>query len=124
MKDYQYSFENLKVWTDIRALIKTVYSITATYPDVEKFGLVNQMRRAAVPVSLNLAEGSSRTNPKDQAHFYQVAFSSIMELLSQSVVSQDLSFFDEKQRNELRDQINEVASKINALRRKTLERAG
>ena len=124
MENYQYSFEKLKVWSDIRALIKTVYSITATFPDVEKFGLINQMRRAAVSVSSNLAEGSSRTNPKDQAHFYQMAFSSIMELLSQSIVSLDLSFIDEKQNIELRILINDVASKLNALRRKTLERIG
>ncbi len=124
MQNYQYSFDRLNVWSDMRSLIKTVYSITTTCPDVERFGLVNQMRRAAVSVASNLVEGSSRTNPKDQAHFYQMAFSSTLELLSQSVVSQDLSFIDEKQNIELRNLINDVSSKLNALRRKPLERVG
>lgn len=122
MKDYQYSFEKLHVWVDIRGMIKVVYDITAKYPDAEKFGLVNQMRRAAISVGSNLAEGSSRTSAKDQSHFYQLAFSSIMELLSQAIVSLDLGFMNEEENQKLRDQIHGIAYKINSLRRESLKR--
>ena len=67
---HEYSFEKLSLWTDIRALYKMIYSTTADYPDLEKYGLVNQIRRASISVGSNLAEGSSRTGAKDQAHFY------------------------------------------------------
>jgi four helix bundle protein len=54
----KYSFEKLEVWQDARVLTKTVYKITKGYPDDEKFGLINQMRRAAISVSSNIVEGS------------------------------------------------------------------
>jgi len=122
-KNYQYSFEKLNVWSDIRAMIKFVYVLTSGFPESEKFGLTNQMRRAAISVSSNLAEGSSRTNAKDQAHFYQMGYSSLMELLSQSMVSLDLNILDEVQHHELRKQINSISYKLNSLRNQTLKRA-
>jgi four helix bundle protein len=122
MKDYQYSFEKLHVWADIRQMIKFVYDITSKYPDSERFGLAGQMRRAAISVGPNLAEGSSRTSAKDQSHYYQLAFSSVMELLSQTVVSIDLGFITEDQSHELRDQIHGIAYKLNSLRRESLKR--
>lgn len=122
MKEHQYSFEKLHVWLDIRVMIKFVYDITSKYPDSERFGLTSQMRRAAISVGSNLAEGSSRTSAKDQSHFYQLAFSSVMELLSQTTVSLDLDFIYEAQNQELRGQIHGIAYKLNALRRESLKR--
>lgn len=121
-KDHEYSFERLHVWSDIRAMIRFVYTLTAGFPDSEKFGLTNQMRRAAISVGSNLAEGSSRTHAKDQAHFYQMGFSSLMELLSQSIVAFDLNLADEIQHQELRNQIDKISYKINSLRNQTLKR--
>jgi four helix bundle protein len=111
-----YSFEKLNVWTEIRELIKSVYLLTATFPDNERFGLVNQMRRASISISSNLAEGSSRKSKKDQAHFYQIAYSSLMEILSQLIVSHDLKYISEGTYNELRNKIQVISYKLNALR--------
>ena len=122
MENRQYSFEKLHVWSDIREMIKYIYALTADYPDFEKFGLVNQMRRAAISVSSNLAEGSSRTGAKDQAHFYQLAYSSSMELLSQTIVSLDLNFINQEQHQQLRTYIQGIAYKLNALRKQSLKR--
>lgn len=122
MENRQYSFEKLHVWNDIREMIKYIYALTADYPDFEKFGLVNQMRRAAISVSSNLAEGSSRTGAKDQAHFYQLAYSSNMELLSQTIVSLDLNFINQEQHQQLRTYIQGIAYKLNALRKQSLKR--
>ena len=68
--NFKFAFEKLNVWQDCRALSKIVYSDTKGFPGEEKFGIINQMRRAVVSVCSNIAEGSSRTSNKDQAHFY------------------------------------------------------
>jgi four helix bundle protein len=118
-----FSFETLDFWTDIRQLIKKVYEITSSFPENEKFGLVNQMRRSSISIGSNLAEGSSRTISKDQAHFYQIAFSSMMELLSQIIVCNDLNIINEQIYIELRKDIETIGYKLNALRNSAIKRS-
>jgi len=122
MKNHIYSFEKLSVWQDIRELNKKIYKLTATYPDNEKFGLVSQMRRASISIGSNLAEGSTRTGSKDQAHFYQIAYSSSIELLSQLIVSHDLEFISSEDYNQIRVLIEKISFKLNSLRKATLQR--
>ena len=122
MDERVYSFERLVVWNDVRRLTKYIYAITANFSESEKFGLVNQIRRSIVSVSSNIAEGSSRTGSKNQAHFYQIAYSSLMELLSQTIVSFDLGFLQEETFNEIRKQIEAISAQLNALRKSTLRR--
>jgi len=124
MKERCYSFEKLHVWADIRKMITTIYIMTGTFPENEKYSLVVQMRRAAISVSSNLAEGTSRTGLKDQAHFYQLAYSSLMEVLSQLIVSHDLTFISEEQYLNIRQQIEVISNKINALRKSVLNNNG
>jgi four helix bundle protein len=122
MEYHTYSFEKLEVWKDIRELIKLIYVLTSTYPETEKFGLVTQMRRSVTSISSNLAEGSSRTSAKDQAHFYQISYSSSMELLSQLIVSLDLNYINEEQYSKARILLEKVSYKMNALRNSALKR--
>jgi four helix bundle protein len=117
---YKFSFEKLDVWQDSRSLTKVIYEVTKSFPDSEKFGLVSQMRRASVSVSSNIAEGSSRTSKKDQAHFYQIAYSSLMELLNQVIISTDLEFLNEGLESQVRNHIGKVSNKLNALRKSRL----
>ncbi len=70
---YTYSFEKLDVWQLAKKLVVKIYKITNQFPGGEKFGIVSQMRRAAVSIYSNLAEGSGRNTPKGQAHFYGTA---------------------------------------------------
>lgn len=102
MKSYQYSFEKLKAWIEAKELVKLIYKTTSNYPSEERFGITNQMRRSSVSVASNLAEGSSRKTSKDQAHFSTMAFSSLMELLNQIIISYELDFISEELYNELR----------------------
>jgi len=122
MEKRKYAFEKLHVWEDIRNMIKDIYKITASFPDHEKYGLVPQIRRAAISISSNLAEGSSRTSFKDQAHFHQLAYSSLMEVLSQLIVSHDLGFISEDQYLQIRTQTEAISLKINALRNSALKK--
>lgn len=90
-----YSFEKLEVWQHARRLAVWIYSATKKIAVEEKFGLIRQMRRAAISIASNLAEGTSRKTSKDQAHFSTIAYSSTIELLNDLIISNDLSFLSE-----------------------------
>ena len=112
---YTFSFERLDVWTKSRLLTKSVYHLTKNFPDDERFGITSQLRRAAISVCSNIAEGSSRKSKKDQVHFYNIAFSSLMETLNQLIISNDLDYLDEKSLIESRKKIHTIALMINGL---------
>ncbi|MDX1652440.1 MAG: four helix bundle protein [Brumimicrobium sp.] len=117
-----FSFEGLEVWKDVKSLTKEIYLLTNNFPDSEKFGLVSQIRRATVSVSSNIAEGSARNSAKDQAHFYQIAYSSLMEVLSQLLISVELDYIKEDELLVHREKISSTAYKLNALRAASLKR--
>ena len=119
---YKYSFEKLVVWQNARELTKELYKITSDFPSDERFGLVSQIRRAAISVSSNIAEGSSRKTEKDQAHFYTSAYSSLIELLNQLILSSDLDFLQEDKYLKLRERIELISNQLNNLRKATLNK--
>lgn len=118
----EFSFEKLEVWKEVKVFTKEVYLITKSYPDDEKFGLISQIRRATISVSSNIAEGSSRSSSKDQAHFYQIAFGSLMEVLSQLIISLELGYIEEEDLQACRNKISSIAFRLNALRSASLKR--
>ncbi|MDD2549764.1 MAG: four helix bundle protein [Bacteroidales bacterium] len=121
--EHKFSFEKLNVWETARQLTKTIYIITKEqYPDTEKFGLVSQMRRAAVSVCSNIAEGTSRTSTKDQAHFYQISYSSLMELLNQCIISNDLNYISEETLVAIRAKVEKTGNMLNSLRKSCLNK--
>src|SRR5690348_1780202 len=92
---HEYSFEKLRVWQSARELARAVYVATGSFPRPEMYGLVSQCNRSAISVVANLAEGSSRQNPKDQAHFSEIAYGSLMELACLLVLSVDVGILAE-----------------------------
>ena len=123
MSKHIFSFEKLSVWQKTRKLSLLIYKITKDYPVDELFGLVSQLRRAIVSVSSNIAEGSSRLTSKDQAHFYNTSYSSLMEVLSQIILSYDLEFVTIEQYEILREKIEEISFQLNSLRNSALKRS-
>jgi four helix bundle protein len=93
-----------------------VYEMTRSFPPEEKFGLISQLNRAVVSVASNLAEGSSRTSYKDQAHLTQMAFSSLMEVACQMTLAEDLGMVMAESHEQVRGQIEELSRRLNALR--------
>jgi len=112
---YKYSFEKLDVWIIAKELVKIIYLQTKSFPSSEQFGLTNQIRRSTISVASNLAEGSSRKTKKEQARFTQIAYSSLMELLNQIIISFDLGFLTNKDYLHVRTEIEKLTLKINAL---------
>jgi len=113
---YTFYFEKLEVWKESKDLAKEIYKITKNFPDDEKFGVISQLKRAALSVSNNLAEGSSRKTKKDQANFTTMAFSSLMETLNLLIFSYEMEWIAEKHFEELRSEIERIANRLNALR--------
>jgi four helix bundle protein len=90
-----YSFEKLESWQQARQLAVWTYGITQKFPAEEKFGIISQMRRAAISIASNLAEGTSRKTKKDQSHFSTISYSSTIELLNDLIIAKDLNFLTE-----------------------------
>lgn len=119
---YKFGFEKLDVWQLARKLSKKIYHISSTFPDIEKFGLTNQLRRATVSIASNIAEGSGRSSSKDQAHFYQIAYGSLLEVMNQLIICNDLGYIDENKLNEMRISISELSNMLNALHKSVLNK--
>lgn len=116
---YTFSFEKLEVWNKSRLLTKKVYLITRNFPDSEKFGLVAQLRRAIISVCSNIAEGASRWSKNDQGHFYNMSFSSLMEVLNQLILSCDLDYLETDVLSEIRSDIHVISLMLNNLSKAT-----
>ena len=116
MRDNRFVFEKLDVWHDAKQVAILIYKVTNTFPASEQYGLASQMKRSAVSVPSNLAEGTSRTSFKDQAHFSQIAYSSLMEVACQTVIAKDLGFLEEETYQQIRIAIQQLSARIAALR--------
>lgn len=114
---HSYSFEKLNVWKDSLELVKLIYKVTKGFPSDEKYGLISQMKRSSVSVSSNIAEGSTRKTDKNQSHFYSMAYGSLIELLNQLIISEQLHFISKNELDSLRLEIDKVANKLNALQK-------
>ncbi|MBR4621296.1 MAG: four helix bundle protein [Salinivirgaceae bacterium] len=120
--DYIYSFEKLEVWKFAREYVKKIYELTLKFSNTEKFGLTQQIQRAAVSISSNIAEGSGRTSPKEQKHFVEIAYGSLMETFSQLYLAYDLGYIDESDLVEIKPLINNIAAQLCNLRKSIIDR--
>jgi four helix bundle protein len=117
---HQFSFEKLAVWQEARLLAKEIYLVTNNFPSEEKFGLSQQIRRAAVSICSKIAEGTSRHSAKDQAYFTTIAYGSLMELLNQAIIANDLEYVSEKQLASIREKVQPLSFKLSNLKKSQL----
>jgi four helix bundle protein len=109
------SFRDLIVWQKSMSLVINIYSQTKTFPDSEKFGLVSQMRRAAVSIPSNIAEGKQRGTRKDYRQFLVIAYGSSAELETQTEIAHNLEYLDLQTYQELISNIKEIGRMLNGL---------
>ncbi len=93
-----FNFEKLDVWHEAIAFADSIYALTAKFPPTEQYGLTSQMRRAAVSVSSNIAEGSSRSSRTDFARFVEIASGSLFEVVSQATIALHQSFITDAEK--------------------------
>lgn len=109
------SFRNLLVWQKAMELTTRVYNSTRTYPSEEKFGLVSQMRRAAVSVPSNIAEGKGRWTDREYTRFLAIARGSLYELVTLVELSEQLEFLEPRDASSLRAACVEVGKMLTGL---------
>lgn len=113
---FVFGFEKLVVWQEAKRFALSVYKITTEFPELEKFGLSSQLRRASVSVCSNLAESTAYKSYKNQARFTTIAFGSAIELLNQLILANELGYIGKTDYEEIRTQLETITNKINSLR--------
>ena len=98
-------FTDIKAWQEAHKSVVMIYEMTKVFPKSELFGLTSQMRRAAVSISSNIAEGFGRKSYKEKVQFYYQAQGSLIELENQLLVSKDVKYIDKTMFNEVAQQI-------------------
>jgi len=109
------TFKDLDAWKEAHALVLFTYMLTKKFPKDELFGLVNQMRRCAVSITSNIAEGFSRSSYKEKIQFYSIALGSVTELQSQLLISRDVGYLMKDDHAKAESQVVLVHKILNGL---------
>jgi four helix bundle protein len=113
---YIKSYKELIIWQKSILLVKEVYILTGKFPSSELYGLISQMRRAAVSIPSNIAEGYGRKSPKEYAQFYSIAYGSALELETQSIIAKELNFLPFKYFVIVDKLLEEVLKMLNSMK--------
>ena len=109
------SFYDLDAWKEGHQIVLKIYKLTESFPQQEMFGLVSQMRRCAVSITSNLAEGFSRGTYRDKAQFYSISLGSLTELQNQLLISRDVKFITADEYSEVLQMTIKTHKIINGL---------
>ena len=112
-----FGYRKLVAYVRVSEVRHYVYKLLKSFPKEEQFALCNQMRRAVVSVTSNIAEGMTRYSAKDKIHFLEISFGSLMELMSQLEVAYEENYISETDYNNIENLIAETARVISGLQR-------
>jgi four helix bundle protein len=115
-----FNLEKLEVWQKAIDFADIIYNETRAFPVEERFGLTNQLRRAAVSISSNIAEGSSRSSKSDFARFAEIAAGSVFQVVSQAFIAQRQSFWSEDQFRQVYAAAEQLSRMLSGLRESLL----
>jgi four helix bundle protein len=107
-----HNLKELKIWQKAVDITKSIYTVTKKFPSEEKFGLVSQMRRAAVSISSNIAEGAGRNSTKEFLQFISIANGSCYELFTQSYISYELEIIKKNDFDVVSDEIKQLQNML------------
>jgi four helix bundle protein len=112
-----FNFEKLETWHEAISFANLVYQLSRPFPSEERFGLTNQMRRAAVSISSNIAEGCSRSSRDDLSRFVEIATGSLFEVISQAAIGRSQGFLIEANYQQLYEAAEKQSRMLSGLRR-------
>ncbi|MFA5405181.1 MAG: four helix bundle protein [Ignavibacteria bacterium] len=107
--------KKLDVWKVSITLVKMIYNITNTFPKNETYGISNQLRRAAISVASNIAEGASRKSAVDRKRFFEISRSSLVEIDTQMEICIEIGYIDKSNLKEIDEIINKMFAKLSNL---------
>lgn len=116
----KHNFKNLNIWKLSLNLADDVYGLTDSFPKGEEFGLKSQLRRCAVSIASNIAEGSSRSSNKDFNRFLEISLGSLFELQTQIIISYNRNFLDPAQLEMLELKITDLQKMISGFQKTLL----
>lgn len=114
------TFRNLNVYAKSKELVKQVYELLKRFPREEQYALCDQLRRAVISVPSNLAEGSGRYSVKEQLHFIEIAYGSLLEVECQIDIAHDVKYVSDSEFINVNNQIDKVSALLSGLRKKRL----
>lgn len=109
------NFRELGVWNDSISLVTDIYTILKGFPTEERYVLSDQIRRAAISIASNIAEGSSRESNKEYSHFLQISIGSAFELETQLIIANNLKYLSGSHLKELRIRLNSIEKRLNKM---------
>lgn len=113
------TYKDLICWKEAHLLVLDIYKITSNFPQSELFALTSQMRRAAVSITSNIAEGFTRQSYKEKLQFYYISKGSLIEIDNQLLISKDIGYITEDKYNKVNESIITVHKLLNGLIRET-----
>lgn len=116
MIEQVYSFEKMEVWQLSRTFVTSIYKLVSSFPQEERYSLCDQIKRAAISVSSNIAEGCSRASLKEQKHFIEIAYGSLMEVYCQLILAVDLNYISAAQLSDVKITIDRISKMLGSLR--------
>ena len=120
MQVNDFYYRKLKVYHQSKQLVTNIYSLTKSFPLQEQYGLSNQIQRAAISIPSNIAEGMGRFSFKERIHFLEIAYGSLMEVMCQLEIAEQLTYITSNNLTEQENLVSEIASMLIGLR-KTIE---
>lgn len=120
--EHKFGFEKLDVWKNSIIFVQQIYNLTEKFPKSELYCLTSQIRRAAISIPSNIAEGSTRKSFKDQARYSEIAFGSLIEVLNQLIIANKLNYINEDILNLTRLEVEKISRQINALKNSQIKR--
>jgi len=109
------SYKNLIVWQKAKDFVVTLYKSTEQFPKHEIFGITGQLRRAAVSIPSNIAEGFNRGSKKEQIQFLRIAYGSGAEVETQLIIARELGYLEDTEYNVLEESLSETMKMLNTL---------
>ena len=116
-------FQNLVVYQQAKELVKIVYALMKKFPSDERYALCDQLRRSVISIQSNIAEGMGRMAEKEQGHFINIAFGSLMEVLAQTDIAKDLDYITKEEYTQVESLVNEIGKMLSSLRAKRVPHA-
>ena len=116
-------FQNLIVYQQAKELVKLVYAQIKKFPSDERYALCDQLRRSVISIPSNIAEGMGRIAEKEQGHFINIAFGSLMEVLAQIDIAKDLDYITNEEYKQVESLVNEIGKMLSSLRAKRVPHA-